>query len=333
MKWVRIAVGLFLFTSSAFAQSGQGTIAGTVTDPNGDVVEGATVQARNTVTGTLHTAPTLRTGVFTLPVPSGTYELSVPRIGFKFARYNEKTPIVIRAGHTFRLDARLSWHNQGSPGDDVYLTLHSKYAGKVRGPAPRTAKGKPDFSGMWVAATDLNPPAPESVALPWARAVLEERRKNNLRDYPSAYCLPDPIPVAPLVYKIIQTPRLLIQLMEEAPHFRQVFLDGRPHPTDLNPTWTGHSVGRWDGDTLVIDTVGFNDKSWLYNNLPYTERLHTIERYRRPDLGHLQVDVTFEDPDAFLKPWPYHAVWELVPGEEIQENVCENNRYSEVVGR
>jgi hypothetical protein len=95
----------------------------------------------------------------------------------------------------------------------------------------------------------------------------------------------------------------------------------------------GHSIGKWEGDTLVIDTIGYNDKGWLSNNMPHTDKLHVVERYRRPDLGHLNIDITFEDPGTFVKPWHMHVVWELTPQEEVLEYVCtENNRFRENVG-
>ena len=109
-------------------------------------------------------------------------------------------------------------------------------------------------------------------------------------------------------------------------------LNVRAHPADWSPTWMGHSIGTWDGDTLVIDSVGFNDKTWFHNDMPHTERLHVIERYRRLDLGRLEVEVTYDDPGTLTKPWSSRFIWELVPGEEIQEYVCENNRYQQLVG-
>jgi hypothetical protein len=136
------------------------------------------------------------------------------------------------------------------------------------------------------------------------------------------------------LYKIVQTPSLLVQLFELDPHFRQVFLDGRTHPQSSDPTWQGHSVGRWEGETLIIDTIGFNDRAWIPNGLPSTETLHVIERYRRPDLGHLEIDVTMEDPAVLTKPWRHRMVWTLAPGEEILETVCnENNHYPDEVLR
>lgn len=91
-------------------------------------------------------------------------------------------------------------------------------------------------------------------------------------------------------------------LFENVPNFRQVYLDRRTHPKDLNHTWLGHSIGRWEGDTLVIDTVGFNDKSWVLI-YPHTEMLHVIERYHRADRPHLEVEATIEDPGTYAKPW------------------------------
>src|SRR5439155_543208 len=119
----------------------------------------------------------------------------------------------------------------------------------------------------------------------------DDRQKNvenSLRDSPTALCLPGwVIPAQPILYKFVQTPALIVLLFELEPHNRQIFMDGRSHPADPDPTWVGHSVGKWEGDTLVVDTIGYNDRSWLPTAIPHTEKLHVIERYRRPDLAHL----------------------------------------------
>jgi len=326
MTWSGIVSSL-LFVSVLFAQSNFGTIAGTITDPDGGAVAGAVVQAKHIATGTFYKIESSRTGTFTMPqLPAGTYEISVPAIGFTFDPYIKKD-IVIEAGQTLRADIRLNWPiNLGTVGDDTYLTIRNRYAG-LTGPAPRTADGRPDFSGVWNGSADPNPEEP--VVLAWAAALRKERVENKFKDTPSAYCLPGEVfPSAPLLYKIVQTPSLLVQLTEDAVSFRQVFLDGRSHPKDPDPTWKGHSIAKWEGDTLVVDTVGFNDKSWIGDALPHTEMLHIVERYRRPDLAHLAIDVTIEDPGTFVKPWNLHMTWELAPGEEILEYVCaENNQY------
>lgn len=178
---------------------------------------------------------------------------------------------------------------------------------------------------MWIGAADPQPEEPAFLA--WAETIVKERIANAGRDNPSTLCLsPFVFPGGALVYKIIQTPALLVTLFENVPNFRQVYLDRCTHPKDLNPTWLGHSIGRWEGDTLVIDTVGFNDKSWVLI-YPHTEMLHVIERYRRADRPHLEVEATIEDPGTYAKPWKQRSIWNLSPGDDVLEYVCnENNK-------
>jgi hypothetical protein len=180
---------------------------------------------------------------------------------------------LVQAGQTLRADVRLEWAaNLGTLGDDTFLTIRNRYA-SLTGPTPRTVDGKPDFTGIWNGSSDLGPE--ESAALPWAAEIKKQRLENNFKDAPSAFCLPGEIvPSSPLLYQIVQTPSSLVELFEDGPSHRLVFLDGRPHPKDPDPSWRGHSIGKWEGDTLVIDTVGLNDKSWLPDALPHTEMLH-----------------------------------------------------------
>ena len=169
--------------------------------------------------------------------------------------------------------------------------------------------------------------------LPWAAERSKQMLESNLKDHPGARCLPqDPILTGPFFFHFVQTPSLLLAIFEIAPNVRQVFLDGRSHPKDVNPTWMGHSVGKWEGDTLVVDTTGFNDRSWIGLS-PHTEMLHIVERYRRPDLGHLEIAITVEDPGAFAKPWNINMTWNLAPGEDVLESVCENNKLEHLVGK
>jgi len=195
------------------------------------------------------------------------------------------------------------------------------------GPTPSTADGKPDFSGVWLQPRTVERGMPEM--LPSASSLFKHRLETNLKDLPSAQCLPTGVfLLTPVLNKIVQTERVLVVLQEVTAGFRQVFLDGRGHPRDPNPTWLGHSIGRREGDTLVVDSVGFNDKTWLSSEgYPHTEMMHVIERYRRPDLGHLETEITIEDRDTFAKPWTIKKVSALAPNEEITELVCaENNR-------
>ncbi len=122
---------------------------------------------------------------------------------------------------------------------------------------------------------------------------------------------------------------------DDIPSHRQVFLDGRTHPKDPNPSWMGHSIGHWDGDTLVVDTVGFNDRSWLdAQGHPHTEQLHVIERMRRADLGDLEIEFTIEDPATYAKPWIIKRGADLDPDDDVGEYACENNHDPEhMVGK
>jgi hypothetical protein len=128
--------------------------------------------------------------------------------------------------------------------------------------------------------------------------------------------------------RIVQTPGLMVILYESpnSPH-RTIFTDGRELPKDPNPTWLGYSVGRWDGDTLVVDSIGFNEKGWLdVGGHPNSEGLHTTERYHRRDFGHMDLDMVIDDPKAFTKPFTLHMQKTLSPDTEILEDVCENER-------
>jgi hypothetical protein len=185
--------------------------------------------------------------------------------------------------------------------------------------------GKPDFSGLWLQPRTVERATPEM--LPSAASIFRERAESNLKDMPSAQCLPMGIALlTPILNKIVQTPRLLVVLQEASAGFRQVFLDGRDHPKDLEATWKGHSIGSWRGDTLVVETVGYNDRGWLDGaGHPRTEKLRVVEEFRRPDLGHLEIQTTIDDPGAYAKPWITKQVADLAPNEEIQEFICSEN--------
>jgi len=249
-------------------------------------------------------------------------------MGLRTARYAQPN-VVIEAGKTLTFDIRLMPNNFGIVGDDeAFLQIYNKYK-DLKGPTPRTADGHPDFSGMWLANVDSNPTPAQM--LPWAQQEWERRRDRAFEGMPTSRCLAtDPTLTLPVFYKIVQTKTLLIHLFEQDPHYRQAFIDGRDHPQDLDPTWLGHTIGRWDKDTLVLDTVGLNDKSWLLQAtwLPHTEMLHIVERYRRPDLAHLNIDVRIEDPASFVKPVERHVTWLSTPGEDLFETICpESNKF------
>ena len=327
MKHVRMVTILLLAGTGGSAQSGLATITGSILDPEGRAVPTASIRAANVGTGEVYRDASAADGRYALTgLPAGTYDLTVPRIGFNFVRY-EKTGLVVRSGEALRIDVRLEWPGGiHSPGDDITIAVRSRSPAPP-GPAPRTPDGRPDLSGVWLGSDASDP---EALSLqPWARALTTERRANQGRDMPAGFCLPgDVVMRSPFLYKLVQTPSLFVVLWEGGyPGFHQIFLDGRGHPREADPTWMGHSVGRWEDDTLVVDTKGFNDRSWLGLS-PHTEMLHITRRFRRPDLGHLEIDVLVEDAGALTKPWRGRLVWELAPGEDLLEYVCENNKYA-----
>ena len=202
-------------------------------------------------------------------------------------------------------------------------------------PAPRTADGKPDLTGVWRGAGPLyrfniaQDLKPEDIQ-PWAEALFLERVRDSRKDSPLARCLPVSVPFHNFfnLTKIVQTPALMVMLYESpnSPH-RAVFTDGRDLPKDPNPTWLGYSIGRWEGETLVVTTAGFNDRGWLDSaGHPQTESLRITERLRRRDFGHMDFEMIIDDPKVFTRPFTMKAQRLLAPDTELLEDVCENER-------
>jgi len=324
---------LFLLASAAFAQSG--AISGTVVNLPGDPVPNAPIVATNVTTKAVYKSTSSDKGLYTVAnVPAGTYEISVALLGYN--PYTQKD-VTVAAAKTSQFDIHLTDYQFDTLGDgkEFRIDQYSPHP-TPSGPTPRTTDGKPDLSGVWFAQRPVDPGKPEP--LPWAEALLRERAANNSKDAPGARCLTRGITNAGTIfpYKLVQTPKLLVMLFEDdIPSHRQVFLDGRTHPKDPDPSWMGHSIGHWSGDTLVVDTVGFNDRSWLdAQGHPHTEQLHVIERMRRPDLGHLEIEFTIEDPGTYAKPWVIKRVADLDPDDDVGEYVCENNHDPEhMVGK
>jgi len=214
-------------------------------------------------------------------------------------------------------------------------------------PPPRTADGKPDLSGLWAIRRQRMIADQREVNIspfqsdigsglegglpyqPWARALAQQQRANNWKDAPSTRCLP----LGPLLAhtyldprKIIQTPRLLVILNERDFSYRQIFTDGRPLPNDPNPSWYGYSTGRWEGDTLVVETNGLRDGLWLdLGGDVITDAAKLTERFRRPRFGALDIDVTVDDRKAYTRPWTVTLHQLLMVDTELLEFVCLEN--------
>jgi hypothetical protein len=213
------------------------------------------------------------------------------------------------------------------------------------GPVPRLPDGGIDLSGLWIGGGSINDmerdgglKPGEVPLLPAARALRDSRKEE---DDPYYRCLPmGVVRSTPYPWRFVQSPTHkaathIFQLHEGNIHsYRQIFMDGRRHPAELDPTWYGHSTGRWEGDTLVIDTIGFNDKFWFdRRGHPHTEQLHTVERYTRTDLGHMEVKVTIDDPGAYSKPFTLTFNARLSnPGDELMEYICQENNQFGIAG-
>jgi len=234
--------------------------------------------------------------------------------------------------------------------------------GKVNlaGPVPRTREGTPDFSGLWLTADGLpcnqqtlgseflvcgaelpisryginmGTGMPQGLPYqPWAAEQVKYETEQNSKDDPHARCLPDTfvrLYGLPHIQKFVQTTGLLVMLDELNAGYRQVFTDGRPLPIDPQPSWQGYSSGKWSGDTLVVDSIGFRDGLWLdIVGSPLTSAAKVRERIRRPDFGHLEVEVTVDDPKAYTKPWTVTLTQVIAVDTELVDEICLENEKS-----
>jgi hypothetical protein len=319
-------IGIVL-TSLAFAKhNNTAAITGMVTDWDGAAVGEAKVEARSS--GWLYTTATSTTGKFTLiGLRPGKYQVSVEARALKDY---ENRNLVLAIGQTLQLNVRLEDYetlNTLGEGRNYINDLITEHP-VPPGPAPRTPDGRPDFTGVWRASRTIQQGKPEM--LPWAAAETKRNQENHGKDWSFSRCLPAGATLEDeyLPYRIVQSPAIIAVVYEDDLP-RQIHLDGRPHPKGWEPDYDGHSVGHWEGDELVVDTVGFNDRTWLDDDAhPHTNKLHLTERYTRPDLGHLKLRITIDDPGAYKKPWSFEKISDLAPeGEEIGQYVCaENNQ-------
>ena len=203
-------------------------------------------------------------------------------------------------------------------------------------PPPRTADGQSDLTGLWdmpldtavgnIAVRNVGDLKPADVQ-PWAQALVQQRAENFGKDNPRYRCLPQGPGYSTDggMKRFIQTPAMIVILNEDLT-YRQIFMDGRALETNPDPSWMGYSVGHWDKDTLVVESSGFNDRTWIHDGYPHTEALRMTERYRRTDFGHLEIAVTFQDPGAYSKAWTVAIRAQLAADTEMLESVCNENR-------
>ena len=213
---------------------------------------------------------------------------------------------------------------------------------------PRAADGKPDLSGVWQ-NIGIGPPGAEGTGgtprtvffdltfgmngtppfQPWAAALAAQRRRDEAKDNPDARCLPlGPLQMLahPLPKKILQSRGLVVILHERNMEFRQIYTDGRRLPDDPQPSWYGYSSGRWDGDTLIVETVGLRDGLWAdFYGSPLTDQARMTERFRRPNYGTLEIQVTIDDPKAYTKPWTVNVNQHIALDTDLLEYACLEN--------
>ncbi len=223
---------------------------------------------------------------------------------------------------TVTTPAAAQWLDWKTPG----IPRKADGAPNLTAPAPRGPDGKPDLSGVWNGPTIPARPDPANLQ-PWVLDRVGERQREYYKTRPMYECLPSG-PEAERFggwKRMLQTPTAIAILNDDLT-YRVINMDGRQLETSPAPSWMGYSVGHWDGDTLVVDSTGFNDKTWTSRyGVSHTEALRTTERYRRVDFGHLELEVTYTDPGAYAKPWGFKTTMALAADTEMLEQVCERS--------
>lgn len=330
---ISLAMSILLHcTIYAVAQERLGNLQGQVIGPFDELVPNAPIQATNGDSGERWRTRSSADGDYEfVALPPGSYKLEVNVPCCLYRTYvNESVDVAagIDTSFAIRMQEGTSFNTIGDDfGAITADILRDQTVPDL--PMPRMADGTPNLSGMWVFGRDPFPVAVEPTE--WAtetRANFSEQGVIN----PRFRCLPPDIPMPshspPQMGKFIHMKDLIVILYEGVLGYRQIFLDGRDHPENINPGWLGHSIGHWEDDVLVVETIGFNDRGWT-RGYPRTEELRVIERYRRTEYGVMELQYTYEDPMVFQKPVVRKIRIDLAPNEELLEFVCENNPWLE----
>lgn len=338
-RFLAALMAICLVPTLATAMDPTGSLTGRVLDADGGPVLqlAAPVTLRNEATGATVTGQLGNDGRYAVrDIPPGTYSVDLQVEARLYNRF-QRTGVVIEAGKALQQDLTLPWGmNLGTVGDDP-LKQSADLRARTRdvdGPVRRLADGKPDLSGLWINIGDAvtRPPIPLQ---PWAQKIADELAKIK-QDNAGAYCLPQ-VGVPSLMHypqRFVQGPDRVVHLIEDMdPGFRQFHMDGRSHPDpdEWNPAWYGHSIAHWEGDTLVVDTVGFNEITPGFG--VHSEALHVVERYTRLSHGRMRVELFAEDPEAFTATQHHSWTMGLAEGAEIIEFVCAEGYESQAMKR
>ena len=311
-----------------YSQANTASISGNLLDPNGSVITGLStpVFMTHTATGENFQADVSLEGQYEISgLAAGNYDLVFQSSCCMYMTFAQENVEIIN-GQSLQLNLNLGWHiNLGTIGDDPGMLAEDmiNQSTAVAGPTPRMPDGKPDLSGMWYNLPDTRGFGANRPPLQAWAAEIQEQLNALGQQNSASYCLPQSAVPTTLIfpYKIIQKDDLIVNLAEfVTPAYRQIFLDGRDFPEIWNPSWYGHSVGRWEGDTLVIETIGFNEVTPGFG--VHTEALKITERYTRPQNDILLLEVIAEDAEAYTEPYVTNYEARLVEGQELLEYVC-----------
>jgi hypothetical protein len=329
---IRFAL-LLAISGAATAQQETGSILGIVSGVDGAALGHAPMRAWSAQTATDARTYSSDAGRYEINgLAPGTYRIEVAMPCCTYAPFSSGD-VLVKAGSALELDIRLEESGDlialaDDPGALAAEVLSRRVIPDA--PVPSMVDGRPDLSGVWLVEDDPFPEEPEP--LPWAEEAARQRDAGDLREDLFALCLPGELPIPgasiPMIARFLHTADLLVMLFEGPPGYRQVYLDGRGAGEVPSPSWLGHSVARWEGQTLVVDTVGFNARG-RNGDYPRSEMMRLEERYTRTELGYMDLRMTIYDPGVFTRPWTRNLHLDLVPQEDLIEFVCENNKWLE----
>jgi hypothetical protein len=329
---LHLSIALIVLSLAVGAQDSSSILSGQITGPFDGLVANAPIQVTRIDSGERWRSRSDADGRYQFEeLPAGDYRIQINIGCCEYKSYRQEPVEVVQSSPRV-FDIQLEQGFQlNTIGDDFAIAAAQilEELDLPDLPMPRMADGKPHLSGMWLYGSDPFPIGPKLNEK--SAKLVAERNANNYIESPRIRCLPTSLPIPghtpPTFGKFVHEPGLIVILYEGVLGFRQIFTDGREHPEDPNPSWLGHSVGHWEGDTLVVDTVGFNDRGWTGLSHPRSENFHVVERYTRTSYGEMELELTIEDPEVYLEPWVQEIPVYFTPGEELLEFVCENDKW------